>query len=160
MKSVLLASLFILVSCGKDLNDIKVKAPAPETKFTFIGDATNDPRLAGIELKIDTTKLNQEVPVQELLGSSVCQKALGNNNTVQDTGVTENHVLVKSFDNGASGLIKFSHLAYYDAAGNDELCKLFSKESYNFTFDGTTLTIFAIAPGKAWDGAQNSFTLQ
>lgn len=152
--------LLLLVSCGKDLKNIKLAPPVPVNPIiTFTGDSSNDPRLAGVALSIDTSKLNQEVPVQELLGNSVCQKALGNNNSVQDTGVTENHLIVESTDGGASGVIRFSHLAYYDSAGSDELCKLFSKESYNFTFDGNTLTIYAIAPGKSWDGAQSTFLL-
>lgn len=152
--------LLLLVSCGKDLKNLKLAPPVPVNPIiTFTGDSSNDPRLAGVTLSIDTSKLNQEVPVQELLGSNVCQKSLGNNNSVEDTGVTENYLIVESSDEGASGIIRFGHLAYDDSAGDDELCKLFSKESYNFTFDGNTLTIYAIAPGKSWDGAQNSFLL-
>lgn len=160
MKFLTLFTLLVLVSCGKDHSSSSHKAAPVETELTFIGEASNDPRLQGVEFKLDLSKLNQEVAVQSVLGSSVCNKSLGNNNTVQDTGVTEGHVIVQSSNNGASGLIKFSHLAYYDPTGNDQLCALFSKESYNFTYDGTILTIFAIAPGKAWDGAASTFLKQ
>lgn len=164
MKSVLLIALLTLASCGKNgpvdcFNGCTGSdSVPPQTKFSLIGDAGNDPRLQGVELKLDLTKLNQDVPVQSLLGTSVCTKALGNNNATQDTGVTHNHFKVSSTDGGKTGTLQFSHLAYYEAGNNDQLCSLFSKEKYNFTFDGTTLTLFAIAPGKPWDGLANSFS--
>lgn len=157
MKTVLLFALLALVSCGK--KDSSDNNPRPvSTVVKFVGDATNDPRLQNVEIELDFSLLNQEIPAEVLLGPSVCNLAYGNSNAVQDTGVTEGHVIVESSDKGASGKIRFSHLAYFDPAGNDELCRLFSKESFDFTYDGTTLTIYAIAPGKSWDGAQNSFT--
>lgn len=152
--SMLVMSL-IMVGCGKS-SDGPSKVPSP-TKFTLSSVAGNDSRLDGVVLTLDMTKLNRTINVQELLGEEHCN-GTSSNNTPEPIG--ENKVIITSTDGGKSGKIQFGNLLNKTSSNplvQETVCRLFNRESYNFEFDGTTLDIYSIALGKAWDNTKNSF---
>ncbi len=162
MKNVMIMVLVTmgLIGCAKDSSNPPVQQQTV-TSTTFVSDSTNDVRLQGVVLDMRTFPLNTEVDVVDMLGCTGL--ALGNNNSVQDVGVAEGSLLVESSD-GKSGKIRFGHMPYLDTstvpATQDPVCRLFSAESFNFQVSNGKLVLSAIAPGKAWDGAQSTFTAQ
>lgn len=162
MKSTLLIALLTLsVSCGKNsavdcLNGCSGSDGVSQLpqQSVLTSSPSNDARLAGVQIKLDLSQLNSEIGVQDLIGNQYCNESLGNQNT---NSVSPDSVLVSSSDGGRSGSIKFGHLSYYNSAGNDAVCRLFSNELYTFTFDGRKLELTQVAPGKAWDGSKSVF---
>lgn len=172
MKYIFL-SLLILVACKKTIEQTsKPNKSIPVGQIvsiegTFVGESTNDVRLQNVILNFSSITLNTPVPVSEQLGCSNYE--YGSNNMASDQGIPEGTVLITSTDGGKTGVIKFGHLPYVEPSEvglgysqmslRHTLCDLFSKESFNFEVSlSGTLTIYAIAPGKPWDGSMNSFS--